>query len=228
MPQGWRDHWGSDIKGDEIAALRRDTLVQTLGNLTLVNDKLNPTLSNRPWTSMEAAAKSLGDSGKRDYLLKHSVLKMNADIVTGHDTSWNEDTIRGRTTSLVASIIALWPRPAGDETEPDTGELVTDEPTAGAAEDASAGSASHEGKYRELWQWLRQQEDDRIDVTFDQVEAILGLPLPPSSRAHLVHWYGYDGTAVGRAIRDAGWRPRKVNLASETLTFLRGADKPTV
>jgi len=228
MPQGWRDHWGSDIDGDEIAALRRDTLVQILGNLTLVNDRLNPTLSNRPWTSKEAMAKGLGNSGKRDYLLKHSLLKMNADIVTSNDTSWDEDTIRSRTTSLVASIIALWPRPAAGETGPDNSALATDEPSTGDVDDAGASSASHEGKYRELWRWLRRQTDDHIDVTFDQVEAILGLPLPPSSRASTGHWYGSDSTAVGRAIRDAGWRPSKVNLASETLTFVRGADNATV
>lgn len=185
-------------------------------------------MSNRPWTSAEAAARGLGSSGKRDYLLKHSVLKMNADIVTSNHTSWDEDTIRSRTTSLVASIIALWPRPAAGETKEDGGALATDPPTTGKADDAGAGSASHEGKYRELWQWLRQQTDDNIDVTFDQVEAILGLPLPASSRASTGHWYGYDSTAVGRAIRDAGWRPSKVNLASETLTFVRGADNATV
>lgn len=48
MPQAWREHWGADINGDEVAALRRDHLVHTLGNLTLVSGKLNPTLSNRP------------------------------------------------------------------------------------------------------------------------------------------------------------------------------------
>ncbi|MGH4022529.1 MAG: HNH endonuclease family protein [Pseudonocardiaceae bacterium] len=50
MPQAWREHWSADIDGDEVAALRRDQMVHTLGNLTLVSGKLNPTLSNRPWT----------------------------------------------------------------------------------------------------------------------------------------------------------------------------------
>ena len=33
--------------------------------------------------------------------------------------------------------------------------------------------------------------------------------------------YGYEGTAVGRAIRDAGWRARHVDLEAETVIFER-------
>lgn len=48
-----------------------------------------------------------------------------------------------------------------------------------------------------------------------------GMPLPQSARDHLPHWYGYEGTALGRAIRDAGWRATEVNLTSERVTFVR-------
>jgi hypothetical protein len=64
-----------DLLGDVLAdprALRWDGLVHVLGNLTLVNETLNPAMSNRPWTAQEAAARGLGDHGKRDYLLQHS------------------------------------------------------------------------------------------------------------------------------------------------------------
>ena len=85
----------------------------------------------------------------------------------------------------------------------------------------SVASTEHTGKYRPLWEWLRRQTDPVITVTFNDVERVLGFPLPPSSRRHLPHWYGYDNTAVGRAIRDAGWRARNVSLNSETVTFER-------
>ena len=77
--QGWKTYWGADIFGDDAAAVGRDRLVQSLGNLSLVNDKLNPTLSNRPWTTVEAQTFWLG-AGKRDYLLDHSTLKLNATV----------------------------------------------------------------------------------------------------------------------------------------------------
>lgn len=86
----------------------------------------------------------------------------------------------------------------------------------------SAAPIEHTGKYRPLWEWLRRQTDPVVTVTFNDVERVLGFPLPPSSRRHLPHWYGYDNTAVGRAIRDAGWRARNVSLNSETVTFERG------
>ena len=86
---------------------------------------------------------------------------------------------------------------------------------------AWAAPIEHHGKYRPLWEWLREQREPSVTITFGEIERVLGFPLPPSSRRHLPHWYGYDNTAVGRAIRDAGWRARRVNLETETVTFER-------
>lgn len=81
----------------------------------------------------------------------------------------------------------------------------------------------HTGKYQALYTWLSHQERDSVRLTFAEVESILGFSLPPSSRNHLAHWYSYGGSAVGRAIRDAGWRAHDVNLTAETVKQLRGA-----
>ncbi len=85
---------------------------------------------------------------------------------------------------------------------------------------------AHVGKYRELWSWLGQQQADELPMSFDAIEQILGMPLPPSARKHTVHWYGYKGTALGRAIRDAGWRASQVNLTAERVTFVRATCGP--
>jgi hypothetical protein len=79
----------------------------------------------------------------------------------------------------------------------------------------------HGGKYRPLWQWLRAQQDDLISTTFSAIEGVLGFELPPSSRRHLSHWHGYEGSAVARAIQDAGFRARNVDIGSETVELLR-------
>lgn len=85
---------------------------------------------------------------------------------------------------------------------------------------------SHAGKYRRLWEWLQRQTAEPVCTTFDGIEAVLGFPLPPSSRRHPPHWYGYEGSAVARAIRDAGFRTRHVDLAAETVEFHRlGSDE---
>lgn len=79
------------------------------------------------------------------------------------------------------------------------------------------GGRSHTGKYRRLFDYLVGHEAEPISLSFAEVERILGFPLPPSSRRHMPHWYGYEGSAVARAIRDAGWRARHVSLEDESL-----------
>jgi hypothetical protein len=216
MPQAWREFWGEDVEGDEIAQLHRDQLIHTLGNLTLVNGKLNPTLSNRPWSDADAPEAK----GKRSYLLEHSELKLNADLVTQHETAWSESDVRGRTTNLVERMAKIWTRPAPidppaqlQETEPDpeAGPTVAREPDVDA----------HTGKYKALSAWLSAQDQDEARLSFGQVEEVLGFELPPSARNYLPHWYGYEGTALGRAIRDAGWKATLVNLTDERVAFVR-------
>ncbi|MFI0355153.1 DUF262 domain-containing protein [Actinomadura sp. 9N407] len=219
LPQGWREHWGAGIVGNQVAELEREKSVHLLGNLTLVNQKLNPAMSNRPWTGQEAAARGLGDQGKRDYLLGHSQLLLNAQLVAGHQELWNEQSVQARSDALIDRILSIWPRP-GAGTPPENAPTLTSEPPPGN-DVLNPAEVPHNGKYLRLWQWLLDQSHDSIMVTFTQVEQIIGMPLPQSARDHLAHWYGYEGTALGRAIRDAAWRAREVMLTSETVIFVR-------
>lgn len=93
-------------------------------------------------------------------------------------------------------------------------------PTAGGADGPSV-AVTHAGKYAPLYRWLRTQEAATLTLTFGQVEEVLGFPLPASSRAHVPHWHSYDGSAVARAIIDAGWKATKVHLTDEELTMVR-------
>ena len=228
LPQGWREHWGADVEGDVAAQIQRDRALHTLGNLTLVSGRLNPALSNRPWTDHDAIARGL-TSGKRTWLLEHSELKLNAELVA-HEVGWTEADIVARAQRLAQVLARTWPRPADAVTPP--GQMPTEvdpaaQETAPSEEDDDVVTSGHAGKYRALWAWLGDQVADEILVTFDQVEEILGMSLPPSARNHLPHWYGYEGSALGRAIRDAGWKASSVNLTSERLTFVRDAGAPS-
>jgi hypothetical protein len=82
-------------------------------------------------------------------------------------------------------------------------------------------SVEHHGKYRALWTWLQHHPEQQVSLSFTDVERILGFGLPPSSRKYLAHWYGYEGSAVARAIRDAGWRAKDVDLNAQRVTFDR-------
>ena len=59
MPRAWRGYWSSALHSDPAAVERRDKAIHTLGNLTLVTNRLNPAMSNRPWTAAEAKAAGL-------------------------------------------------------------------------------------------------------------------------------------------------------------------------
>jgi hypothetical protein len=218
MPQSWKEHWGGDLVGDEIGALRRDRLVQTLGNLTLVNDKLNPSMSNRPWTAEQAEQCGLSDQGKRDYLLGHSQLKLNASLVAANPSAWTERAIIDRTRALSTVLTRIWPCPAtvAPPARPSAASKPAKPMT--SAEEAQPG---HSGKYQALWRWLGDNSADEVRLTFDEVEQILGRPLPPSARDYQTHWKGYTGTALGRAIRDAGWRAVTVGLTEQRVVLHR-------
>ena len=218
MPQGWREYWPLIVE-DDAEALHRDQRIQRIGNLTLVSGKLNQGMSNRPWIKSDG-------KDKRCYLLEHSDLKLNAKIVADHPTAWTEADAAERAEAMTGRLLAIWPRPAGAPATAVSDEAHDTDPpileTDADVEDVEV--AAHDGKYRELWRWLGEQDADEIDLTFGDVEQILGIPLPPSARMHLPHWYGYEGTALGRAIRDAGWKASNVRLADERVTFKRVGD----
>lgn len=115
MPQGWREHWGAGLPDahDEIAAARRDQHIHTLGNLTLVNNRLNPTLSNRPWTDEEAIARGLpaidGCHGKRSILQQNLTLHLNKHVVIDHPDAWTDASIDERVERLIPHVHKVWP-----------------------------------------------------------------------------------------------------------------------
>lgn len=106
MPQAWEAHWPLP---EGVERVTRDSRVHAIGNLTLVSEKLNPSLSNAPWQDRLVEGKSL--RGKRSGLGDHSKLYMNQLIVTGHPESWDEEAIDGRARNLFESARKIWPHP---------------------------------------------------------------------------------------------------------------------
>jgi hypothetical protein len=79
----------------------------------------------------------------------------------------------------------------------------------------------HVGKFQALWAWLRQQPSRELPTRFSDLEEAIGIPLPASCRKHRAHWSSYDGSAVARAIQDAGWTATRVDVRAEHLVFVR-------
>ena len=217
MPQAWREHWPI-VPADEIAAIRRDRIIQSLGNLTLVTDKLNPSLSNLPWVDAS------GGVGKRGVLLQHSVLKLNARLVAGNEKDWTEKDIADRTRVLADTALKIWPRPApspvvaldltGAERDPESAPEGDGEP--------GAADAPVE-RYQSLTDWLLNQAADNLPATFADIEDALGLQLPGRARIDSNYW-SRERSALAAAIAAGGYRATAVRLADECLVLVRSGD----
>ena len=111
MPQSWYQHWplpdGTTLSWDESLIIddeddrwvlykRRQSLIHTLGNLTLLSAALNGEQSNLPWAE------------KREALNQNSLLHMNRDIAN-YET-WTENSIQKRGKELFERAKEIWKR----------------------------------------------------------------------------------------------------------------------
>ena len=102
MPLSWEANWAlSDGVDEEPAREYRNRIVHTIGNLTLVNQKLNSSLSNAHWED------------KREALLEYSVMTLNSEL--RHEHIWSEETIRFRSRRMADLIADCWPGPTSSE-----------------------------------------------------------------------------------------------------------------
>jgi hypothetical protein len=113
LPQSWVEHWPLpgglkglshvellDADSDDarvVASRRRNALLQTMGNLTILTQALNSTVSNSAWAV------------KKPELLKASLLPLNQQL---HEyETWEEATIEKRGKALLEKALKIWPRP---------------------------------------------------------------------------------------------------------------------
>lgn len=140
LPQEWEKHWPLPKEpSTDDATKRREILLHTLGNLTLVTDKLNPALSNGPWLDKKAA------------LAEHSLLAMNHKLTA--QEVWGELAIDSRGKELFDLAKKIWPRPKSSEENslPQNPPLKTVSPAVGVMigiddEDAEVSSLETAGR----------------------------------------------------------------------------------
>ena len=101
LPQAWRQNWplSGDLEDPTQAGIDRDHILHTIGNLTLVNKRLNSSLSNAGWDD------------KRKTLRDHFNLFLNKEIV--EEAIWNEERIESRARELAEVAIKVWPHADG-------------------------------------------------------------------------------------------------------------------
>lgn len=120
MPRKWAQHWpleggivvpcessfeamlGNHKLSDNVKALMetRQRSVDTMGNLTLLTEALNPSVGNSAWSSKRVK-------------FSESLLAINRDIAAKED--WSEVEIEARARKLAAMANRIWPNVMGSE-----------------------------------------------------------------------------------------------------------------
>ena len=113
LPQSWQDNWPlpngsegltwlelSNAPADDPVAMAtraRNRSLQTFGNLTVLTQPLNSSVSNSAW------------SKKRPEIMNASLLPINQQLHQAE--TWDEDAISKRGDDLLKRAMAIWPRP---------------------------------------------------------------------------------------------------------------------
>ena len=118
MPQKWDEFWpitcppvvdpesGSKVDDSVAAESGRRNAVYEIGNMALLNKKLNIIIRNH---SMRE--KVLGNGPQCPGIAQLAEMKYTLDVVhkvEGNDYLWNEKTIRDRTNELTAEFLSVW------------------------------------------------------------------------------------------------------------------------
>jgi hypothetical protein len=77
------------------------------------------------------------------------------------------------------------------------------------------------GEYRALYTYLEQRYASIVVLTFEQIDSLLGFPLPGPARSEREWWTDTVGSQPHSAAWTAAGRTAVPNLAARTITFER-------
>lgn len=162
-PRGWEQHWQDDlgVGTSEEARLRMDQIVHRIGNLTLVTQPMNSTLSANPW-SYKAG------------LLWEDNLEMNRRLLGDMEGGiWDESEIDRRSSQLATYVNEIWPhaevlaKELGlDVTVPDSESSLRQ-----SVQDPSSGALTRRQRnaerYEQFWSHYAQRyAQDGVEATW--------------------------------------------------------------
>lgn len=110
LPQSWS--WSGYYplaESDEAITALRNRLLHTFGNLTLLTQSLNSSVSNGPFADFESDDGELVE-GKRTLICRYSLLSMNSYFQALKGNVWEEKQISERAEVLFSQALAVWPR----------------------------------------------------------------------------------------------------------------------
>lgn len=80
-------------------------------------------------------------------------------------------------------------------------------------------------KYQRLTEHLANLEEDVWEASFEEIQELLGTPLPDSAFQYAA-WWANQGRAQSRAWEGAAWKTKRVDLKNGKVTFVYVGDQP--
>jgi hypothetical protein len=113
LPQGWEGTGHYPLADDsEEHRQRRNRILHTFGNLTLLTQSLNSSVSNGSFVDSPTGDGTAVLEGKRTQICRYSLLNLNAYLQAKQN--WAEGEIAERAEVLFGQAIRLWPLPQRD------------------------------------------------------------------------------------------------------------------
>lgn len=82
-------------------------------------------------------------------------------------------------------------------------------------------------KYRKLTERLASLDTNEWTATFDEIESVLGFPLPESARQYQA-WWSNQMRSQSLSWQLAGWKATALDLSEERVTFVYFGGEPDV
>lgn len=76
-------------------------------------------------------------------------------------------------------------------------------------------------KFLNLAKYFRQCSKEKITLTFEQIEMILGLELPKSAYKHRAYWSKSKTHVFPNSWLNAGYKLNSINLKEKNCSFLK-------
>jgi len=74
-------------------------------------------------------------------------------------------------------------------------------------------------KYRALSDFIIGSDEHELELSFTDIEDLLGFTLPPSARQHRAFWANAPSHAIASSWMSAGYETIRVNIELETIVF---------
>lgn len=205
MPQKWETNWPlpDDDRHQIEKEQERNNRIHTLGNLTLINNRLNANLSNANWKTKRAA------------ILDNSYMTLNSKL----PEEWNEQSIDERGEYMAEIAIKIWSGPSQDSIEDSLDTDYEEDSIDTEYETVSESILTEEitmedrekGRIRLSLESsvLLPQDKKKITIILRGVETIARWepPIPPHDEGHMI----IDRTIMGNLVE-----------AEDILYLLRG------